>query len=276
MTQSGIGSTPAQTLVGVKLTNGWTVEKLVERDENATGGTFSCSYIVRSGDGRKAFLKAMDYVMALRTQDPAKELQILTQAYIFERFVNEKCKSKHLSRIVRVIDSGTIPSRDGEPSSVVQYLIFELADGDIRSFMDYGKSFEAVWLLRNMHQVSAALQQLHNIEIAHQDLKPSNVLVFNNGSSKLADLGRASDNHRSSPYDSLNCAGDWTYAPPELLYGHVSEDWRVRRLGGDIYLLGSLAVFFCTGVSMTHLLFERLDVTPFSWTVYHLGFRLFS
>ena len=251
--------TPAQQLVGKELPNVWKVEKLIERPETATGGHFSTSYIVRSDNGEKAFLKAMDYTKALKSSDPARALQIMTAAYNFERDILEKCKSKRLSRIVRVLDSGTLPSQEGDPSSVVQYLIFELADRDIRSFVDWGQTFETAWALRIMHQATAALQQLHSVEIAHQDVKPSNVLIFENNHSKLADLGRAFDSDRVSPHDELDCAGDTTYAPPELLYRYVPRDWRMRRFGCDMYHLGSLVVFLCTAVSMTHLLFKRLD-----------------
>lgn len=251
--------TPAQTLTGKELANGWKVEKPIERTDYATGGHFSSSYIVLHKDGRRAFLKAMDYRRALEAPDPAVELQVMTAAYTFERSVLEKCRSKHLTRIVQVLDSGTLPPIPGDPSSVVQYLIFELADHDIRSFIEYGKTFETVWILRNAHEAAAALQQLHNLGIAHQDVKPSNVLVFENRHSKLADLGRAYDRTQTSPYDENECAGDLTYAPPELLYGHTAQDWRTRRLGCDLYLLGSLVVFFFTGVSMTHMIQKRLD-----------------
>ena len=251
-------STPAQQLVGKELPNGWKVEKLIEQSETATGGHFSTSYIVCSGNGEKAFLKAMDYRKALESSDPARALQIMTAAYNSERDMLEKCKSNRLSRIVRVLDSGRLSPQDGDASSVVEYLIFELARGDIRSFIDFGQAFEMVWALRIMHQATAALRQLHSVEIAHQDMKPSNVLIFKTHHSKLSDLGRASDRHSTSPHDELDCAGDQTYAPPELLYGYVPQDWSVRRLGCDMYLLGSLFVFFCTGVSMTHLLLKRL------------------
>ncbi len=252
-------ATPAQQLAGRDLPNGWKVGKLIERPETATGGHFSTSYIVRSETGEEAFLKAMDYTKALESPDPARALQLMTAAYNFERDILEKCKSKHLSRIVRVLDYGTLPSQKGNPSSVVQYLIFELAKHDIRSFVGWERNFDTAWSLRTMHQATAALQQLHSLEIAHQDLKPSNVLIFEDDQSKLADLGRAFDRHSRSPHDESACAGDLTYAPPELLYSHVPADWRVRRLGCDLYLLGSLVVFFCTGVSLTHLLLMRLD-----------------
>ena len=183
----------------------------------------------------------------------------MTAAYNFERDVLEKCKSNRLSRIVRILDSGTLSPQGEDPSGVVQYLIFELANADIREFVTFRKTFETAWTLRIMHQAAAALQQLHSVEIAHQDIKPSNVLIFESNHAKLADLGRASDRHSTSPHDELACAGDLTYAPPELLYGYVPQDWRIRRLGCDMYLLGSLVVFFCAGVSMTHLLLKRLD-----------------
>ena len=250
---------PAKKLVGKELPNGWKVEELINRPEGASGGHFSTSYIVRSSDGKVAFLKAMDYKKALGSQDPARTLQMMTAAYNFERDLMEKCKSRRLSRVVKILDSGTLHPQEGDPSSVVQYLIMELADrGDIRSIVTWGQNLETAWILRTMHQTAAAIRQLHAIDIAHQDVKPSNVVVFEGNHSKLADLGRAYDRHSTAPHDESVCAGDQTYAPPELLYGYVLQDWRARRLGCDLYHLGSLIVFFCTQASMTHILSERI------------------
>ena len=120
-------STPAQQLVGKELPNGWKVEELIEQPETATWGCFSTSYIVRSGNGERAFLKAMDYRKALESSDPARALQTMTAAYNFERDILEKCNSNRLSRIVRVLDSGSLPPQNGDASSVVEYLILEVS-----------------------------------------------------------------------------------------------------------------------------------------------------
>ena len=259
MNESIDSATPAELLAGKELPGGWKVEELIRKSKNSTGGHFSSSYIVCSTSGQKAFLKAMDYARALQEPRPSQVLEKMTAAYNFERDLLEKCKSKNLTRIVRVLDSGTLRDPEGSPISSVEYIVFELAKGDIRSFFEFEGDFDNAWALRTIHHAAAALRQLHYVEVAHQDLKPSNVLVFADSHSKLADLGRASDRHIKSPNDSLKCAGDLSYAPPEHLYRHHLSDWRMRRLACDMYLLGSLIVFFFTRVSMTHLLLKYLD-----------------
>jgi hypothetical protein len=103
-------------------------------------------------------------------------------------------------------------------------------------------------------------------------LKPSNVLFFEAFGAKVGDLGCADtlDRPSQSPRGHLAIAGDPSYAPPELWYSELSLDWKLRRLGCDVYLLGSLVVFFFTGgASMTALWQSKLHQThlPLSWTL---------
>ena len=92
-------------------------------------------------------------------------------------------------------------------------------------------------------------------------MKPSNVLVFEGTTSKVADLGSAVSRTRTSPREHHAIAGDELYAPPELQYGAVPTEWNSRRFGCDAYLLGSLTVFLFTKTSMTALMSEAMDGT---------------
>lgn len=258
---------PAEQLEGRTLDGGWKVLRLIERPPSATGGCFSQSYVVESEAGKKAFLKALDFTAALRrSDDPARVLQALTAAYNYERDLLAACKEGRLTRVVMVIADGKVKVSDAV-DGVVQYLIFEHAEGDARTMMDAGERFDTTLRLRALHHVATGLRQLHGIEVAHQDLKPSNVLMFEDGS-KLADLGCASRKGTVGPLDHYGLVGDPAYAPPELAYYFVPEDWDTRRFACDLYLMGSMVVYFFTGNGMTPLWIRRLHRAhyPDAWT----------
>jgi eukaryotic-like serine/threonine-protein kinase len=256
--------TPAEQLKGLQLENGWTVVDFATRKPNATGGHFSHGYIATNADGRRGFLKAMDYTKAFQHRNTAEVLLAMTRAYVFEKNLCEKCT--HLSRVVRAIDGGSIEN-SGNPQNKVEYLIFELAEGDIRAHLDAQTILDVVFAMKTLHHVATGLQQLHGANIAHQDLKPSNVLVYSAVGSKICDLGRAWDRDMPSDCDTLAVAGDRTYAPPEMLYGEPPGDVRARRYGCDMYHLGSLTVFLFTRVHTNALIIDNLHPThrPALW-----------
>jgi serine/threonine protein kinase len=137
--------------------------------------------------------------------------------------------------------------------------VFELADGDIRDYLRMSEAFDLAMILRTLHNTAVGLKQLHSEGIAHQDLKPSNVLIFNVlHVAKIADVGRATKRGRNAPHEDVEVPGALAYAPPELLYGYIDPDWNKRRLGCDLYLLGSLVFFLFTNVSMTAAILSKL------------------
>jgi serine/threonine protein kinase len=254
-------------MTGLTLPNGWKVVGPVGKAINATGGHFSSNYEVEHEDGRRAFLKAIDYSEALQSRDPARRLQELTTAFNFERDLVRNCADKRLSRVITALDDGHVDVPGPFPYPQVGYLIFELADGDIRKFREVSGTIDVAWALRTLHHVAVGLRQLHVNEIAHQDLKPSNVMTFGADLSKIGDLGRASVRSGGSPYDDFFCAGDIGYAPPEAFYGLTLPDWDSRRRATDLYHLGSLLLFQFTGVNATGALFSELDdaYLPAQW-----------
>jgi serine/threonine protein kinase len=127
--------------------------------------------------------------------------------------------------------------------------------------------FDTVWRLRTLHQIATGLFELHRSEIAHQDVKPSNVVHFPGDEFKLTDLGRSICKTVLCPYETDLYAGDRAYAPPELVYGYKPPDWIQRRFGCDAYLMGSMVVYLFCGVGTTALLISELDPSfrPNKW-----------
>jgi len=144
------------------------------------------------------------------------------------------------------------------PYTKFDHSSFEMAESDLRAKVQLSSDFDLAFEMRALHNVATGLAQLHGGVIAHQDLKPSNVLVFDNGLSKVGDLGRSSSVERSGPHDELPIPGDPSYCPPEQLYGYSPTDWKERRLGSDMYQLGSLVVYVFTGLSVTRLLHDHI------------------
>lgn len=256
---------PHELLEGLDLGNGWQVIRRLSPVPGATGGSFSCGYLVRHESGSEGFLKALDFFSGLiYSADIARDLQPLLDTFNFERDLLDRCKKRRLSRIVTALDHGTIRvNAVPPPLNAVFYIIFELAEGDVRGYLETTGELTHAWAIRVLHHVAVALQQLHSISIAHQDLKPSNVLQFQNRtSSKLADLGRAAVRGQQPPHYTDGFAGDRGYAPPELLYGAgTTLAWNERRLGCDLYHLGSLISSLFTTVGMTSLILMELDQT---------------
>lgn len=253
----------ADLLEGLTLDDAWHVEKKVPRAPQATGGNFCVGYQVRHDDGRAGFCKALDLSTAFFEDDPAKALQIVTEAFNQEYELLQKCGNHRLDRVVHAMAAGVVEVPGGWPPRV-NYIIFELASSDVRAFLDASTGIEIAARLRCLHHVATGIHQLHGRNIAHQDLKPSNVLIFPDLAtvgyvSKVSDLGRATDRARPAAHDLLDIAGDRTYAPPEQLYGAIPRDFGPRRLACDLYQLGSLAAFIFTATNFNALLIRELD-----------------
>jgi len=230
------------------------VQSIIDPHPTATGGRFSVGYLVENIDGRKAFLKALDYTQALQSQNSTVVLESMLASFNFEVALLNKCKEKRLKRIVTPIAYGNVKVGGFGIAEFVSYIIFELAEGDIRKRKDQSVSFDLAWSLRCLHQSAVGLRQLHSVGITHQDLKPSNVLIFGNEGAKLADLGRASDSTYPMPLDEVICPGDIRYSPPEQGYDNISQDIPNRRICADIYMMGSLIFFYFTSSSAKQLL----------------------
>jgi serine/threonine protein kinase len=247
---------PAESLLGMTLDGGWIVTELLKKKPCDTGGHFSVCYTVKRG-AEEAFLKALDLTDALQQPDFVAAINNMTTAFMFERDLLEKCKGRHLSKVVRPLENGQI-SISGQPAfNNVYYIIFEKADSNIRIQIAKMQAFDLALILRSLHHTSIAIEQLHKNGIAHQDLKPSNVLVFQR-EYKVGDLGRSSDSAVPSMNDRLPVPGDQTYAPFDLFYNSTVLNNFQLRYASDLYHLGSLIFVYFLNANLKTIIWSEM------------------
>lgn len=251
--------TPASTLnlVGTSIKDGWIIIDELPRPgkagaEDMTGGHFSIGCIVerlKDKKKEKGFLKVIDLNMAaaMSPGNVMHGLKLASDAYTIECAILDICKNASLDRIIKVLDVGELPASTG--GLPTPYILFEHADGDLRKIVARSAQFDDAWKLRVLHDVAVGLQQLHQQKIAHQDLKPSNVLIFNGDGqgAKIGDLGRSSRQGLPAPHDGNVIAGAQAYAPPEQAFGITPVRWEDKREGCDLYHLGTLTFFLFAG-----------------------------
>jgi serine/threonine protein kinase len=252
----------AHNLLGLTLKTGWNVIEKITKLDNATGAFFSVCYKAKK-NGQICFLKAFDFAKFQQISETGKQvvdiIADMTSAFRYERDLSEHCKNRHVTKVAFVIDSGEEFLND-YAIGIVPYLIFELADGDVRSRLIFSEKLDFAWKLHSLHDISVGLQQLHNVNVSHQDLKPSNILLFNQNS-KLGDLGRSMCKDVDSQYNKMTYSGDLNYLPPEIMYGYYENEWAKRVFATDCYLLGSMIVFYFAGISMSALLCKHIPQT---------------
>lgn len=265
-------------LVGTKLDGDWTITSQLPRPGTAgstdlTGGAFSISCIASRKSSvatEKAFVKVIDVAEVLKgfPGNFMGAMRIVSQSYEAECAVLEACENAKLDRVVKVLGRGELPQIGTQPYPL-PYIIFEHADGDLRKLVATSSAFEDAWKLRVLHDIAVGLQQLHQQKIAHQDLKPSNVLIFNDEGegAKIGDFGRATLQGRAAPHDTLRIAGAKAYSPPELAYGITPTRWEDRRESCDLYHLGAIACFLISGRLPNSHFVDKIaqEILPIDW-----------
>lgn len=242
---------PSECLEGLSIENGWKVIEKITKNPNGTGGYFSAGYKVIK-ESKTAFLKAFDFHRALQTADPLNELKSQLDCYLFEKELLDLCKSKHMHKVVLPIDSGKVDVPGFAPLiGTVYYIIFELAEGDIRTVYNIkNNNFE--FIFTSLHNIAVGIKELHTNGIAHQDIKPSNALVFQN-EIKISDIGRASCKTKPFKYDNMISAGDCHYIAPEQNYYTRSDTSFEAKYAADMYAFGSLFYFYLFNISLSSI-----------------------
>jgi eukaryotic-like serine/threonine-protein kinase len=240
-------------LLGVTLEAGWRIETY--RDEVTSGlvRVPTLTFEARDGNGRKGLVKVLDLRLSDDAPDELKDLEVRLKTFNYQRELIERLAQERLPGLVRGLHHGMLPFT-GAPLGRVYYLIFEWSNDDLRSQVELHERFDAAYALRVLHQATFPLHGLHFRQIAHQSVRPANV-VFLEGQVKLGEFSCAID--ASKPRPDGPPAVDWAAAPPEVLYKAPLESMNSRFLI-DLYQLGSLVVYLFSGTPLSTQLAQHL------------------
>lgn len=119
------------------------------------------------------------------------------------------------------------------------YIVYELADcGSLASLIEKNVTFTYEEISSIFYQIVQGLIYLHSVHMVHQDVKPSNVLVFSDGSIKVSDLGIG-----HSFESAATIVGTPAYQAPEVFLDEDEDDIdydtvRYDPTKGDVWSLG--------------------------------------
>jgi eukaryotic-like serine/threonine-protein kinase len=152
------------------------------------------------------------------------------------RFLREARLAARLAHpnVVRIFDAG---EADGRPYIVMEYVPGETV-ADLLARRGKVGAAEAVELLV---QACMGLQHAHEHGLVHRDVKPQNLLVREDGSVKVADLGiaRAAESTRLTQHGTI--LGTAAYLSPEQAAGEEVT------AAADVYSVGAVLFELLTG-----------------------------
>jgi serine/threonine-protein kinase len=161
-------------------------------------------------------------VKLLRDTDPVARRRFEREAH-----VASEAASRHLVPILEVGDG---------------FFVMPLYErGSLAESIRRGGSLPLASVVRLAAELAQALDALHALEIVHRDVKPSNVLLSDDGA-MLADFGLARGAGATQLTRDGQLVGSAHYLAPELIEG------RTATPASDIYALGCLLYECVTAV----------------------------
>lgn len=121
----------------------------------------------------------------------------------------------------------------------VPCLVFELAEkgslaDEMADMKRRGKVYEPLVALARVEEILCALQEAHECNIIHRDVKPANFLKFSDNKIKLNDFGLGRTADRACSLQTKYFQGTALYAAPEQL------DGRCVTKRADLYAVGAI------------------------------------
>lgn len=260
-----------------RVIGGWKVgPRITSNDATAKYALF---HQVKKGEVN-AIMKVLDYDKCLNSSDldgAGDQNELLareTGSFHFETDLAKECAGNHMGNVIRYLDSGEL-KLEGFVVKNVSYIVYELSEGKIGDFLRFSSKTDFVVdlgmlidKLKSLHQVAKGVKQLHTHLIAHHNITPQSVEVFDkNMLTKVSGLqkSRTRKGVLNSPVSAKLFDGDYTYAPPEAIFNYKMSEEMSTYYQIDTYMFGNLIVYYLSSMNMTTLINRRCPCALMNW-----------
>lgn len=155
--------------------------------------------------------------------------------FIREEWIGLRIQSEQVVKVVR----------QSRPRSFLYYLMEHLAGQSLEQWLvSQPKPLKPALAIRLIKQIAQGLQAFHRMGAIHQDLKPGNIMLLDDGSLKLVDFGSVYVSGLAEMFSPLQqdiALGTASYSDPHYILGHNSG------VQGDIYALATIAYELFSG-----------------------------
>jgi len=134
--------------------------------------------------------KETGYKLAIKMFKPLKDVKLMVESFRKEVDSMKNFKHPNLINIIAANENG-VYVRPGHNKQYVMYLGVELAENaELFDFIaDPGYGFNEKMARALFKQMMAGLKSMHEIKVAHRDLKTENIFLDSNFNLKLGDFG---------------------------------------------------------------------------------------
>lgn len=156
---------------------------------------------------------------------PTHDLKMYKERFKREVLSQSKCNNAHVVNIYICNLSSNTP-----------FFIMELAECDLQSIIDSNSLVEAE-KLKIIKMICLGVGHIHKLGFLHRDIKPHNILKYQDGNYKISDFGlvrKIISSEKSEVLTSLDIRlGTENYVAPELRY--IGNDYNEKT---DIFAMG--------------------------------------
>lgn len=179
----------------------------------------------------KAYDEAIDRPVAIKVLSS----KVAANSTSVERFLVEARAAGKLSH------PNTVPVYEVGEAAGIHYLVMEFAPGgSIAALLDRHGAFSAVEATRIAADAARGLAAAHKAGIIHRDMKPANLLIFDDSSIKIADFGLAkpaANVDRQLTVEGQILGTPYFMSPEQCEAGEIDHRSDIYSLGATYYAL---------------------------------------